>query len=37
MEKKEVIEDPRYVEQKVEKEGLITSNNRVDHFRDKRK
>lgn len=37
MEKKEVIEDPRYAERKVEKEGLITSNSRVDHFRDKRK
>lgn len=36
MEKKEVIEDPRYAERKIEKDGLITSNSRKDHFRDKR-
>lgn len=32
MEKMEVIEDPRYAEQRIEKEGLITSNSRKDYW-----
>lgn len=37
MEKMQVIEDPRYAEQIKEKNGMITSNSRKDHFRNENK